>query len=172
MRADICASSSEQLDLCCEQMAVAVSRIALRILGAAPPDAERAAAALGRGMQLTGILRDLAKDAARQRLYLPRELLHAHGIFATMPSYVSAQPGLPQVCNALAERAAAYFVDAGRAIVAHPRWAMPVTTAVLCGYRTLLKALVARGWTRLDDAVRIPGWCQTALLIGRGLVGR
>ena len=123
-------------------------------------------------MQFTGILRDLARDAAQQRLYLPRELLLAEGIFATMPSYVLAQPALPQVCNALAERAAAYFVDAERTIPVGPSWAMLATTAVLGSYRALLKALLARGWARIDDPLHIPAWCQTALLLGYGLIGR
>jgi phytoene synthase len=169
---DIRAPSLGYLDLYCEQRAVAISRIALRILGAALPEGERLAAALGRGMQLTGILRDLAQDAARQRLYLPRELLREHGIFATIPSYVLAQPALPAVCNALAERAAAYFAEADRAIVARPRLAMLAATAMLSGYRTLLEALLSRGWTRLDEPVRIAVWHQTALLIGHRLVGR
>jgi phytoene synthase len=164
------APSLEQLDLYCEQTAVAVSRIALRIFGAASPEDERLAAALGRGMQLTDILRNLAEDATRQRLYLPRELLHAHGIFATMPSYVLAQPALPQVCNALAERAAVYFADAERAIVARPRGAMLGTRAMLSSYRALLKGLLARGWSRLDEPVRLTAWRQTMLHIGHGLI--
>jgi squalene synthase HpnD len=170
--ADIRAPSYEQLDLYCEQRTVAVSRIALRIFGVTSPDAERLAAELGRGMQLTGILRDLVQDAARHRLYLPSELLREHGIFATMPSYVLAQPALPQVCNALAERAAAHFADAERAIVARPWLAMLAATAMLSGYRTLLEALLARGWARLDEPVSIPAWRQTALLLGNGLIGR
>jgi len=169
---DIRAPSLEQLDLYCEQIAVAGLRIALRILGAPPREGERLPATLGRGMQLTGILRDLAPDAARQRLYLPREVLHAHGIFATMPSYVLAQPALPHVCNALAERAATYFADAERAMVAHPKWATLGAGAMLSSYRALLKALLARGWARLDEPVRLPAWRQTALLIGHGFFGR
>jgi phytoene synthase len=169
---DLRAPSLEQLDLYCEQTAVAVPRIALRIFDAAQPDDERVAAALGRGMLLTGILRDLSLDAARQRLYLPRELLHAHGIFATMPSYVLAQPALPQVCDELAEQAAAHFADAEHAILAHPAWAKLATKVMLSSYRRLLEALVARGWARLDEPVRIATWCQTALFIGHGLIGR
>ena len=170
--ADIRAPSFEQLDLYCEQTAVAVSRIVLRIFDAAPSDGERLAAALGRGIQLTGILRNLAEDAARHRLYLPRELLHAHGIFATMPSYVLAQPALPHVCSALAERAAAYFADAERAILSRPRGGMLGARAMLSSYRALLKALLARGWSRLDEPVCLPAWRQTVLLIGHGLIGR
>jgi presqualene diphosphate synthase len=171
-RINIRAPSLEQLDLYSEQRAVAASRIALRILGAAPPEGEQVAAVLGRGMQLTSILRDLARDAARQRLYLPRELLLAEGIFATIPSYVLAQPALPQVCNAVAERAAEYFANAQRTGPALSSWAMLATTAVLGSYRTLLKALLARGWARIDEPVRIPAWWQTALLLGNGLIGR
>jgi phytoene synthase len=167
---DVRAPSIEQLDLYCEQTAVAVSRIALRIFGAASPEDKRLAAALGRGVQLTGILRNLVEDSTRQRLYLPRELLHAHGIFATMPSYVLAQPALPKVCNALAERAAVYFADAERAIVARPRGAMLGARATLSSYRALLKGLLARGWSRLDEPVRLTAWRQTVPLIGHGFI--
>jgi hypothetical protein len=80
-RTDTRAPSLEQLYLYCKQRSVAVIRIALRILGAAQPDADRVAAALGRGMFLTGILRDLTQDARQHRLYLPRELLQAHSIY-------------------------------------------------------------------------------------------
>jgi hypothetical protein len=67
-------------------------------------------------MRATGILRDLTQDARRRRLYLPRELPQAHGISATTPGYVLAQPTLPQVCNALAEWAADWFADAEDAL--------------------------------------------------------
>ena len=128
---------------------------------------------LGRGMQLTGILRDLAQDAARQRLYLPRELLLAEGIFATIPSYVLAQPALPQVCNAACRASGGSILPMPNArCPARSSWAMLATTAVLGSYRTLLKALLARGWARIDEPVRIPAWCQTALLLGNGLIGR
>jgi phytoene/squalene synthetase len=66
----------------------------------------------------------------------------------------------------------AHFADAERAIAARPRWAMLAVTAMLASYRTLLERLLARGWARLDQPVRLPTWRQTALLIGHDLVGR
>ena len=171
-RTNIRAPSLEQLYLYCKQRSVVVMRIALRILGAAQADADQMAAALGRGMVLTGILRDLIRDARRHRLYLPRELLQAHGIFATMPSYVLAQPALPQVCDALAERAADWFADAEDALEGRSRWRMGAATAILFGYRRLLRALHVRGWKRLDEPVRLPAWCRPALAIGHGLIAR
>jgi phytoene/squalene synthetase len=101
-RRDIRAPSFAELDRYCERVAVAVGRISVRVCGEETPAGERVASELGRALQLTNILRELAEDAKRHRLYLPRELLHAHGIFATMPSWVLAQPALPDVCRDLA----------------------------------------------------------------------
>ena len=171
-RTDIRAPSLEQLYLYCKQRSVAVIRIALRIFGAAQADADQMAAALGRGMVLTGILRDLTQDGRRHRLYLPRQLLQQHGIFATMPSCVLAQLALPQVCNALADWAADWFADAEDALEGRSRWRMGAAIAILSGYRGLLLALLVRGWKRLDEPVGLPVWCRSALAIGHGLVGR
>jgi len=171
-RTDIRAPSLEQLYLYCKQRSASVIHIALRIVRAAQADADQMAAALGRGMVLTSILRDLTRDARRHRLYLPRELLQAHGIFATTPSYVLAQPALPQVCDTLAEWAADWFADAEDALEGRSRWRMGAATALLSSYRRLLRALLVRGWKRLDEPVHLPGWCRPALAIGHGLIGR
>jgi phytoene/squalene synthetase len=92
---DIRAPTMMDLDLYCERVAVAVGRLSVRIFGEDTPAGERVAAELGRALQLTNILRDLAEDAGRNRLYLPHEILQAHGIFAITPSWVLAQPALP-----------------------------------------------------------------------------
>ena len=171
---DLRAPSYEQLDLYCEQTAVAVGRIALRILGAGQLDGERLAAALGRGMQLTGILRDLAHDAARQRLYLPRELLHAARHLRDDAKLCIGATGsardLQRACRASGRH---ILPMPKRAIPGHPRSAMLATTAILSSYRTLASSGCSPGgWMRLDEPVRIPAWHETALVIGHGLIGR
>jgi presqualene diphosphate synthase len=117
-RTDIRAPSFEQLDRYCECVAVAVGRLSVRIFGEETPAGERVAAELGRAFQLTKILCDLAEDARRHRLYLPRELLHAHGIFAQTPSWVLAQPALSGVCRDLAMLAERHYAAAAEAIAA------------------------------------------------------
>jgi len=54
----------------------------LPVLGTVGPraDAEPAAAALGVAFQLTNFLRDVGEDLDRGRLYLPADLLAAHGV--------------------------------------------------------------------------------------------
>jgi squalene synthase HpnD len=171
-RADIRAPSFAELDRYCERMAVAIGRISVRIFGEASPGGQRVAAELGRALQLTDILRDLAGDARLHRLYLPRELLHAHGIFATMPSWVLAQPALPDVCRDLTLLAEQHYAAAGEAIAACPRSTMRSTAVILAKYRAVLHELIARGWRQLDEPIRIPAWRKLALVTRHGLTGR
>jgi len=171
-QADIQAPSLVQLDQYCERRAVAVSRLSMRIFGEETPAGERVAAELGRALQLTYILHNLAEDAKRHRLYLPCELLHAHGIFATTPSWVLAQPALPEVCRDLALLAERHYVAAAEAIAACSRRAMRPAAVLHWLHRALLHELVTRGWRRLHEPVRIPDWHKLALVIRHGLTGR
>jgi squalene synthase HpnD len=169
---DIRAPSFSQLDHYCERVAVAVGRLSVRIFGEETPGGERVAAELGRALQLTNILRDLAEDAKRHRLFLPRELLHAHGIFATTPSWVLARPALPDVCRDLAKLAERHYVAAAEVIAACPRSTMRPAAVMLGINRAVLHELLARGWQQLDKPVRIPSWRKLALLLRHGLTGR
>jgi presqualene diphosphate synthase len=171
-RRGIRAPSIAELDRYCERVAVAVGRLSVRIFGEATPAGERVAAELGRALQLTNILRDLAEDAGRHRLYLPREMLHARGIFATTPNWVLAQPALADVCNDLAMLAEGHYVAAAEAITACPRRTMRPAAVMLGVYRALLHELLVRGWRQLDKPVRIPAWRKLALVIRHGLAGR
>jgi presqualene diphosphate synthase len=171
-RTDIRAPSFAELDRYCECTAVAVGRISVRIFGEASPAGERVAAELGRALQLTNILRDLAEDARRRRLYLPRELLRAHGIFATTPSWVLAQPALRDVCRDLALLAEQHYAAAAEAIAACPRWTMRSAAVMLGLYHALLHELLAAGWRQLDEPIRMPAWRNLALVIRHGLTGR
>jgi phytoene synthase len=171
-RTDIRAPSLIELDWYCERVAVAVGRLSMRIFGEETPAGERVAAELGRALQLTNILRDLAEDAGRHRLYLPRELLQAHGIFATTPSWVLAQPALPDVCRDLARLAEGHYAAAAAAITACARHKMRPAAVMLGVYRALLQELLVRGWRHLEEPVRIPAWRKLALLLRHGLTGR
>jgi squalene synthase HpnD len=171
-RTDLRAPSFAQLDRYCECAAVAVSRLSVRIFGEETPEGERVAAELGRALQLTNILRDLAADARRQRLYLPRELLHAHGIFATTPSWVLAQPALPNVCDDLAILAERHYAAAAEAIAGCPRWTMRPVAVTLGVHRALLHELLACRWRQLDEPARTPAWRKLALLLRHGLMAR
>lgn len=63
----------EDLEVYCRYVASSVGLVSVRIFGCNSPDADRYADALGIGLQLTNIMRDLVEDFKRGRIYIPLE---------------------------------------------------------------------------------------------------
>ena len=143
------------LELYCARVAGAPGLLSLRVFGADSPAARLGALAQGHAMQLTNILRDVAEDAARGRLYLPREILLRHGIAASDPAAVLRHPAAGKACADLAALAEARFAEADAAFAACPRRPLRPAFAMMAAYRLLLRRLCERGWTRLADKPRI-----------------
>jgi squalene synthase HpnD/squalene synthase HpnC len=139
----------------CRCVAGAVGLLSIRVFGADSEQIRRGALALGEALQLTNILRDLSEDAARGRLYLPRELLQQHRVAYTDPTSALDDPGLAPVCDALALRAQARFADAERHFGRGDRRQLRPALIMMHVYRRTLDRLIARGWRQLDDPVRL-----------------
>jgi phytoene synthase len=144
-----------ELERYCRCVAGAVGLLSVRVFGALGPGPERGALALGEALQLTNILRDLVEDAARGRLYLPRELLERQGIAEREPERVLDHPALPAVCAALAGRARQRFEEADRRFAGSDRRRVRPALVMMQVYRRTLERLIARGWQRLDQPVRL-----------------
>ena len=168
--ADIRAPALAELDLYCDRVASAVGRLSVRAFGVATAAADRVAYSLGRALQLTNILRDLAEDAVRGRLYLPRELLQAHGIESRGPGEVLAHPALPLVCEALAAIAERHFADARRAMAECPRRPMRPAASMEAVYRAILQRLRRRGWQKFDQPVSVPKPVKLWLALRHGFM--
>ena len=104
------------LDLYCDRVASAVGHLSVRAFGATEPEADVVAHHLGRALQLTNILRDIAEDAERGRLYLPRELLEQHDIPYADPMAVLTHPRLKKVCRDVASLALDHYTKARNAM--------------------------------------------------------
>jgi squalene synthase HpnD len=139
----------------CRCVAGAVGLLSIRVFGAQGEDARCGALALGEALQLTNILRDLAEDATRGRLYLPRELLAQHRISGTDPTRALRDSGLPKVCEALAARASTRFAEAERHFGRADRRALRPALVMMHVYRRTLDRLIARGWRQLEQPVRL-----------------
>jgi phytoene synthase len=131
---------------------------------------DRVAHSLGRALQLTNILRDLAEDGARGRLYLPRELLQAAGIAATDPAAVLKHPALARVCTGLAEMAERHFAEARAAMRECPRRPMRPAAAMGAVYHAILVRLRRRGWLDLGREVKIPAPLKLWFALRYGLL--
>ena len=145
--ADIQAPDEATLDLYCDRVASAVGRLSVRIFGLEAERGESLAHHLGRALQLTNILRDLDEDAARGRLYLPREALQAAGIQEREPHAVLSHPNLGAACAAVAQKAARHFADADRIMARSSRAAVRAPRLMASAYKNILENLQARGWT-------------------------
>jgi phytoene synthase len=136
----------------------------VRAFGTPQPAGERLATALGRALQLTNILRDLAEDAALGRLYLPAEWLAEAGIASRDPAAVLRHPALGPVCGRVAALARGYFEEAGAIMAGCPRASVRPARVMYEVYRRVLDRLEARGWA--DPARPVSLGKAAKLLIG------
>lgn len=153
----IVAPSLAELDLYCDRVAAAVGRLSVRAFGDGSADADRVAWHLGRALQLTNILRDLAEDAERGRLYLPREWLIDAGVTAE-PGAALRSPALPAVCARVAAQAHEHFRQAHAAMRLCDKRAMRPARLMGATYAAVLRRLERRGWDRPAEPVRVPKW--------------
>lgn len=158
------------LDLYCARVAAAVGHLSVHVFGDPGESAHQVADALGRALQLTNILRDLAEDAERGRLYLPRELLDRHGIRSDEPQLVLRHPALPAVCRDLAVVAIRHFDAAEAAMAGASRRAMRPAAVMSAFYRSMLDALVAADWRDPNTRVSLSPGRKLWLVLRHGLI--
>ncbi len=169
-RGDIRAPDLATLDLYCARVASAVGHLSVHIFGDSSDPAHAVAELLGRALQLTNILRDLAEDAARRRLYLPREILERHGMRSTEPAAVLRHPALPAACRDVATIAESHFREAARAMEQCSRRAMRPAAVMAALYRAILSSLQRSGWRNPTERVSVPTSLKLWLVLRHGLL--
>jgi phytoene synthase len=169
-RGDIRAPDLATLDLYCARVASAVGHLSVHIFGDSSDAAHAVADSLGRALQLTNILRDLAEDAARQRLYLPREILDRHGIRGDEPGAVLRHPALPATCRDVAAIAESHFRQAARAMEQCSHRAMRPAAVMAALYRATLSALQRSGWRNPTERIRLATSMKLWLVLRYGVL--
>jgi presqualene diphosphate synthase len=153
------------LDEYCDRVASAVGRISVRIFGDSGPNAMNVAHHLGRALQLTNILRDLSEDAARKRLYLPRELLEKHGITSRDPNEVITLPQLSAVCRDLATMTRKHYAEADSFMKKCPAFAMRPARIMRNYYGALFNRLLEEDWRNPTKRVTLSKWRKIFLVL-------
>lgn len=129
----------------CYLVASVVGLVCIRIFGYSDPTAEKLAEETGVAFQLTNILRDVAEDAERGRVYLPLEDLAAHNV--TLDAILHRKHGSPPAANEralLAEigaRAEAYYASAKKLLPLIDRESRPALWVLVRIYRGLLRRI-------------------------------
>jgi phytoene synthase len=159
----------DELNLYCDRVACAVGRLSVCVFGIDDVNGREIAFALGQALQLTNILRDIVEDADRDRLYIPADLLSAHGIDPQAPlAAVYGHARFPEVCKTL-EAVACRRFDQARAVIRRcdPEKIRPAVMMMEV-YRRILEKLARRGWLNLglEVAISKPGKLWIALRYG------
>lgn len=138
------APSQTTLDLYCRRVAGTIGLLSLPVFGCDTAPDRAFAIALARALQLTNIVRDVAEDGARGRLYVPREILDESGVGEIEPERIASHPRFPVIRQRLCDLAHSAFTaaDATLAACARPRRLWPAL--IMMGiYRRLLAAIRA-----------------------------
>ncbi len=147
-RGPIIAPSMADLDIYCDRVACAVGRLCVCIFGEPGSNGLDVANHLGRALQMTNILRDVAEDARLGRLYLPKEKLDAYDIRYDKPADIMQQPGYAAMWRDLAALAEGHFEASREALTRCDRRKMRPARIMMEVYHLNLVRMKA-----LDDGV-------------------
>ncbi len=119
----------------------ALMELALECLGAATPDAHRAAQEAGIAYALVGLLRAVPFHARRKRVMLPFDRLRAAGLDAQSIFDLRPSAALAQVVREVGELAFGHLTEARRAVRFLPAQAWPalLPAALVAGDLALLR---------------------------------
>jgi phytoene synthase len=139
----------QDLRVYCQRVASAVGLAAIEVFGYESPATRAYAVELGVALQLTNILRDVAADVARGRLYLPLEDLARFGLGEeeVRAAVVSRAPPPPRMSDLLAFQAARAREQFARARPPREdRRSMLPAEIMAAVYRALLAKVERRGF--------------------------
>jgi phytoene synthase len=151
----------EDLRSYCLRVASAVGLASIEIFGYQEPGTRDYAIELGLALQITNIVRDVAVDAARDRIYLPQEDLVRFGVTeeallgATRNPGAPKPPGLDALLAFESDRARDRFARARQALPAGDRRAMLSAEIMGAVYRALLEEISHRGHPLTLPVVRL-----------------
>lgn len=160
----------EELYRYCYLVASVVGLVCIRIFGYTDPKAEKLAEETGIAFQLTNILRDVAEDAARNRVYLPLEDLAAHGV--ALDSLLHRVTNAPPTANerallaSIAVRAENYYQSAGKLLPLIDRESRPALRVLVAIYHALLKRIERADYDVFTQRVSVPTAQKLSILVG------
>lgn len=149
----------------CYRVASAVGLACIHIWGFRDERAIVYAEAAGIALQLTNILRDLGEDAARGRVYLPREDLDRFGYTVADLEQGRYDERFRALMRFQVERAQGYYESAAPLADLLDRTGRAVFLVMLRTYRGLLEAIVRRDYDVFHGRIRLSRWRKLWLAV-------
>ena len=144
----------------CYLVASVVGLVCIRIFGYTDPRAEKLAEETGIAFQLTNILRDVAEDTERNRVYLPLEALAAHNV--SLDSLLHRAPGVPPTASerallaAIARRARVFYWSAQELLPLIDIESRPALWVLVAIYHGLLKRIERADYDVFSRRASVP----------------
>ena len=144
--------TAADLRVYCERVASSVGLASIEIFEYRDPRTREYAIELGLALQLTNILRDVAADAARDRIYLPLEDLAQFGVSeeeildGARDGRAPSRPHLTRLLAFEAERARGHYAAAAARLPEEDRRSMLAPEIMGAIYRAILEELARRGY--------------------------
>lgn len=152
----------------CYLVASVVGLVCIRIFGYTDPRAEKLAEETGIAFQLTNILRDVAEDAERKRVYLPLEDLAARGI--TAQALLTRKPGSPpspaerELLAEMAARAENYYKSAEQLLPLIDHESRAALRVLVSIYHALLVRIRRADYDVFSERASVPLTQKLAIL--------
>lgn len=158
----------EDLYRYCYLVASVVGLVCIRIFGYSDPRADKLAEETGIAFQLTNILRDVAEDAARRRVYLPLDDLGAHSV--SLEALLNRESGVPPAPNErallaeMAARAERYYESAQKLLPLIDPESRPALWVLVTIYHALLKRIRRANFDVFSRRASVPTIQKIAIL--------
>lgn len=153
----------------CYLVASVVGLVCIHIFGYTDPHAEKLAEETGIAFQLTNILRDVAEDAERNRVYLPLEDLAAHHV--SLDALLHRAAATPPNANErallldIAQRAENYYSSAARLMPYINPESRPALRVLVNIYHALLKRIERADYDVFSHRASVPLRQKLAILV-------
>ncbi len=155
------------LECYCYRVAGTVGLMMTPVLGYTDVAALAPAADLGRAMQLTNILRDVAEDLGRDRVYLPQDELAAAGLDDAFLRRGQCDERFRTFMRAQVARARDYYARARRGVPYLASARSRRTVALMAAlYGDILRVIEAQDYDVFRARAVVPGRRKLALAAG------
>ena len=155
----------------CDRVAGAVGIVSLHIFGFSDPNAPQHAEDLGVALQIVNIMRDVAEDAGRDRIYLPADEMRRHGVSERDVMAGVLTPGLHGLLADQGARARAYFAQGHKLLPLLDRRARMCVGTLSGLYLEILDVIEARGFDVFSERVSLSTTHKVRLMVGRSISG-
>jgi len=140
----------------CWRVASTVGVICLNIFGCRHPGGRDYAMHLGLALQLTNIVRDVAADLSRGRVYLPQDEMARTGCTEAALAAGTVTPEVAALLAMQCARARAYYDRAAAALPPGEARHLVAAEIMAAIYFAILQRIERRGYDVFSEVVRVP----------------